>query len=149
MNTTFLQSLPAERGAYALVIDLIRPLALGIPRYSGSVLPTGRYVYCGSAYGPGGIAARVGRHLRTDKKLRWHVDHLTHAGTVVDVMPVIGGRECDLLAAVLTTPGAHVPLRRFGGMDCISCPAHLVAVGPAFVAAESIGGAPTEPDESG
>lgn len=146
MNTAIMQSLPAERGAYAMVIDLTRPLVLEIPRYAGSILPAGRYVYCGSAYGAGGIAGRVRRHLRADKKLRWHVDHLTHAGTVVDVMPVIGGRECALLAAVLTTPGAHVPLRRFGSMDCLSCPAHLVAVGFTFAATDLIVEHSTSPD---
>lgn len=83
MNAAVIQSLSVERGAYALVIDLARPLALEISRYAGSVLPAGRYVYCGSAYGPGGIRARVSRHCRTDKKLRWHVDHLTRTGTVV------------------------------------------------------------------
>ena len=30
----------------------------------------GIYVYVGSAFGPGGIAARVGRHARCEKTLR-------------------------------------------------------------------------------
>lgn len=138
MNAAVIQSLPAERGAYALVIDLAQPLALEISRYAGSVLPAGRYVYCGSAYGPGGIRARVSRHCRTDKKLRWHVDHLTRTGTVVDVLPVPGGRECALLAVVLATSGAQVPLPRFGSMDCPACPAHLAAVGATFAASDLI-----------
>lgn len=149
MDTAVLQSLPVKRGAYALVINLAGPLVLEIPRYAGSRLPAGRYVYCGSAYGPGGIAARVRRHCRTDKKLRWHVDHLTRTGTVVDVVPVVGGRECVLLAAALTTPGAHVPLHRFGSMDCTSCRAHLVAVGSTFAVADLIKGHSTSPDRSG
>jgi Uri superfamily endonuclease len=149
MNAAVLRSLPVERGAYALVIDLARPLALEIPRFIGSVLPAGRYVYCGSAYGAGGIAARVARHRRVDKKLRWHMDHLTWPGTVVDVLQAAGGRECALLAAVLATPGAHVPLWRFGSTDCATCPAHLVAVGSAFAAAELIVDHSTSPGKSG
>jgi len=148
MNDVVLRSLPVERGAYALAIDLPRPLALEIPRFVGSVLPVGRYVYCGSAYGAGGISARVARHCRVDKKLRWHVDHLTRSGTVVDVLPVAEGRECVLLAAVLATPGAHVPLRRFGSMDCATCPAHLVGVGSAFAVADLVVGHSTSPDEA-
>jgi len=148
MNTPVSQGLPVEQGAYALVIDLDGPLAVEIRRYAGSILPAGRYVYCGSAYGPGGIAGRVRRHLRADKKLRWHVDHLTHAGTVVDVMPVTGGNECVLRAAVLTTPGAHIPLRRFGSMDCTSCPAHLVAVASTFAVTDLVVEHSTAPDGS-
>lgn len=149
LNTAVLQSLPVKRGAYALVIDLARPLVLEIPRFAGSVLPAGRFVYCGSACGSGGISARVIRHCRTDKKLRWHVDHLTRSGTVVDVLPVIGGGECALLAAVVATPGALIPLRRFGSMDCAVCPAHLVAVDTAFAVADLIVGYSTLPGKSG
>ena len=36
----------------------------------------GYYVYVGSALGSGGLAARVGRHCRREKRLRWHVDYL-------------------------------------------------------------------------
>jgi Uri superfamily endonuclease len=149
MNAAVLRSFPVGRGAYALVIDLARPLALEIPRYVGSVLPAGRYVYCGSAYGAGGISARVARHCRVNKKLRWHVDHLTRTGNVVDVLPVTEGRECALLASVLATPGAHVPLHRFGSMDCSVCPAHLVAVGSTFAVADLIVGHSTSPRKSG
>ncbi len=110
-------------GAYVLLIELGAPLALEV-----ASLPAGRYAYCGSAYGPGGLKARIGRHLRRDKPMRWHVDHLTKAGRVVDVQAVPGGRECDLLARVLEMAGASVPVPGFGSSDCRRCPAHLVAL---------------------
>ena len=92
------------------------------------VLPAGCYAYCGSAYGPGGLQARIGRHLRADKALRWHVDRLTAAGRIVDFRAVPGGRECDLLDRLLEAPGASVPVPGFGSSDCRRCPAHLVAL---------------------
>ncbi len=115
-------------GAYVLVIELGAPFALEVASLPRAALPAGRYAYCGSAYGPGGLKARIGHHLRVEKAVRWHVDHLTRAGRVVDAQAVPGGRECDLFARVLEAPGASVPVPGFGSSDCRACPAHLVAL---------------------
>ncbi len=122
------EPVPSGPGAYVLLIELGAPLLLEVASLPRAVLPAGRYAYCGSAYGPGGLRARIGRHLRADKALRWHVDRLTAAGRVVDVQAVPGRRECDLLARVLDMPGAAVPVPGFGSSDCRRCPAHLVAL---------------------
>ncbi len=121
-------------GAYLLLIELAAPLALGIPRLGAAALAPGRYAYGGSAYGPGGLRARIGRHLRADKTPRWHVDRLTSAGQVVAIRAVPGGRECDLVRALLEIPGASVPLPGFGSSDCRTCPAHLVALPESYEA---------------
>ena len=115
-------------GAYVLLIELGAPLALEVASLPRAVLPAGRYAYCGSAYGPGGLKARIGRHLRADKALRWHVDRLTAAGRIVAFRAVPGGRECDLLDRLLEAPGASVLIPRFGSSDCRRCPAHLVSL---------------------
>ncbi len=36
----------------------------------------GYYCYVGSAKGPGGIEARIERHMRENKRIRWHIDYL-------------------------------------------------------------------------
>ena len=123
MTTT--TSIPATPGAYVLVVDLARPLTLDIATLTGAVLPAGRYAYCGSARGPGGMRARVGRHQRRDKAMRWHVDRLTGAGRIVAVCAEADGSECDLFARLRAVPGASVPLAGFGSTDCWRCPAHL------------------------
>ncbi len=115
-------------GAYVLLIELGAPLALDISSLGAATLAPGRYAYCGSAYGPGGLKARIGRHLRADKSHRWHVDHLSATGRIVAFRAVPGGRECDLLDRLLDAPGASVPVPRFGSSDCRRCPAHLVAL---------------------
>jgi len=115
-------------GAYVLLIDLAHPLALDIATLPGAVLPAGRYAYCGSAYGPGGLNARIHRHLGRGKALRWHVDRLTEAGRAVAVHAEPGGAECALFARVAENPGASVPIAGFGSSDCRRCPAHLVRV---------------------
>ncbi len=128
------EPLSREPGAYLLLIELAAPLALEIPRFGAAILPPGRYAYGGSAYGPGGLRARIGRHLRADKTPRWHVDRLTAAGQVVGVRAVPGGRECALLRALLELPGTSVPIPGFGSSDCRACPAHLVALPQGFEA---------------
>ena len=123
-----------EPGAYLLLIELAAPLALDIPRLDPATLAPGRYAYCGSAYGPGGLRARIGRHLRCDKVQRWHIDRLTAAGRVAGVRAVPGGRECALLRDLLARPGVSVPVPGFGSSDCRACPAHLVSLPAGFEA---------------
>lgn len=118
--------LPRTPGAYVLIVALDEPLALAGHGPMRAVLDPGTYAYCGSAIGPGGIGARVSRHLRRDKRAHWHVDRLTNAGRVVSVRAVPGGRECDLLDEMLAVPGATTPVPGFGSTDCRRCRSHLV-----------------------
>ncbi|MDC7789088.1 GIY-YIG nuclease family protein [Rhodoplanes sp. TEM] len=92
-------------------------------RLAGTLAP-GRYLYCGSARGPGGLRARIARHLRRRKTLRWHVDRLTTRGTVIAVWAVPDGDECALAGALAGLP---VPIPGFGASDCRRCPSHLFA----------------------
>jgi Uri superfamily endonuclease len=121
-------SIAADPGAYLLAIDLPRKLVLEIAALSSPALAPGRYVYCGSAYGPGGPRARIARHLKKDKSPRWHVDRLTLAGHVSRIAVLRGGSECALMAGLRTLPGVSLPVAGFGSSDCRVCPAHLAAV---------------------
>ncbi|MDZ7712339.1 MAG: GIY-YIG nuclease family protein [Rhodovibrio sp.] len=117
--------LPAVPGAYLLWLPIARPLALAVPK-PGARLEPGVYLYFGSANGPGGLRARVARHLRADKRARWHVDQLTvAAGPRARALAWPGGGECAWREAVQAA-GASVPVPRFGASDCRRCPAHLL-----------------------
>ena len=117
-------SLPATGGAYALVIDLHRPLTLSHAWQLGE----GRVLYAGSANGPGGIRARVRRHLKGAKTVRWHVDRLTNAFGVAMAVALPGMSECAIVDAARAWPGVTVAAPGFGSSDCRTCPAHLVAL---------------------
>ena len=126
-----LDAVPASPGAYCLQIALPAPLRHGIARLRPPLLPGGDYLYCGSACGPGGLRARLARHLRADKPAHWHVDRLTAAGRVIALGWARDVGECDLLAAWRALLGVTVPLPGFGSSDCRRCPAHLLECGAA------------------
>ncbi len=112
-------------GAYVLLIRLGRRLAIDLPRLGNPVLEPGWYAYCGSAHGPGGVRARVLRHMRKDKKVRWHVDRLTIAAREVRAATFLDRSECDLVARLIEVDFT-VPVAGFGSSDCATCPAHLL-----------------------
>lgn len=119
-------ALPREVGAYALLLRLRRPQSIATAKDATVLLGLGWYVYAGSAYGPGGIAARVARHFRASKRRHWHIDRLTEAAELW-AFGVPGGRECALVSALLASGAFAVPLPGFGSSDCRRCPSHLLA----------------------
>ena len=100
---------------------------LRVGRLGSLVLRPGWYVYVGSAFGPGGVRARVAHHRKLAARPRWHVDYLRrqaalkHVWYTCDPTP----REHEWARVLRQLPGAEVPLRGFGSSDC-RCPSHLV-----------------------
>lgn len=97
----------------------------------------GLYIYLGSAAGPGGLRARLGRHLRGSDKQHWHIDHLRAVGSVIgfcavhdqDLDSASTPVECRWSQALAGRTDTFVPLPGFGSSDCkAGCPAHLVAI---------------------
>ncbi len=128
------EDLPPGPGAYALIIGVLRPMAVPLPGKGSVVLSEGHYLYAGSAKGPGGIRARTRRHLKGAKPIHWHVDRLTNACGVTAILAFPGGHECGLLDRVSDWPGTAFPAPGFGSTDCRSCPSHLAKLGETFVA---------------
>lgn len=118
------EALDGRKGAYLLLIELAEPLGFALGGRP-LALEAGSYAYCGSANGPGGIAARVARHLRKDKKAHWHIDALTMAARETTALAFPGGSECALMDRLLGSGLAKVPIAGFGSSDCRHCEAHL------------------------
>lgn len=129
--------IPRTAGAYVLAVRLRERTTLDIPRLGNPRLQPGLYAYSGSARGPGGLAARIGRHLRPEKPRRWHIDWLTAAG-VDQVYWQQGGDECAM-AGRLMAAGATVPVPGFGSSDCRECPSHLLRLTTAVLARAAAG----------
>ncbi|GBC96131.1 hypothetical protein HRbin16_01932 [bacterium HR16] len=123
-----LDAIPNEPGAYQLVLSLAEEVTLQVGALGTFRFPTGKYIYTGSALG--GLRRRLARHLRQEKRLRWHIDYLLQHATVEDVRlyPAGGLSECALNRRLLALPHVRVIARGFGSSDC-TCPTHLVYLG--------------------
>jgi len=121
-----------DPGTYALFLRADAEQAAEVGALGVVTVEPGTYVYVGSAFGPGGLRARVARHVRGDGALHWHVDSLravTMPGAVWYTHDA-ERRECTWAAVLRSLPDADSPFDGFGASDC-SCPTHLVRVGPA------------------
>ncbi|QQM02197.1 hypothetical protein I8G32_00722 [Rhodopseudomonas palustris] len=123
MTSASLSVCPAGPGAYVVAIAIAGPLTVRLGGALSARLRPGRYLYCGSAYGPGGLQARLARHFRKDKSIRWHVDQLTTAGEVKGAWAIALGNECALVDRLGFLP---VPIEGFGATDCAHCRSHLL-----------------------
>jgi Uri superfamily endonuclease len=142
MPNLSLPDCPSGPGAYVVALSLASPLTVRLGRAAPVSLRAGRYLYCGSAYGPGGIGARLARHFRTHKTIRWHVDQLTSRGDVLGAWAFPGGDECGLVRRL---GGLPVPIDGFGASDCTHCRSHLLRW-PRLVSRRSIVAALTGDD---
>jgi len=139
-----IQAIPREPGSYLLWLNLPLSRGLTVGKLGSFTFPAGDYVYMGSARGPGGLRARLGRHLRGSGQPHWHIDHLRTAAQVRGFgyqtntahasAPYFGGiphssgdKECDWSQRLVAQPEASLPAPGFGASDCRSgCAAHLV-----------------------
>ena len=121
-----------QPGAYLLAIDLRMRTTVVIAGRPLRTLVPGCYLYCGSAHGPGGLAARLRRHLRADKKPHWHIDQLTVRAGVAGIAVSPAGRECDIVDLLTDAAAVSVPFAGFGSSDCRRCSAHLLQVAGRF-----------------
>ena len=114
-------------GTYALILanDSVQVVTVG--QLGPLILRPGWYVYVGSAQGPGGLAARVGRHIQIDKKRRRHIDYVRPHAELREVWFTYGTEqiECQWAQTFAAMPKAELPSPRFGASDC-RCPSHLI-----------------------
>jgi Uri superfamily endonuclease len=116
--------LPREKGTYVLVLRLAGPVRLEVGRLGTFDLSAGFYAYVGSAFGPGGLAARVAHHLRVAERPRWHVDHLRRVAEPVAVWHTTDLRRLEHEWAAELAKRLTPSVPGFGASDC-RCPTHL------------------------
>ena len=118
--------IPTEPGPYVLWLWLSKSRSIGVGKLGKLDFSKGWYAYVGSAMGPGGVAARVGRHYKLKKKKHWHIDYLRPATRVEGLFwrtdPL--GREHIWAQRLGVVPLAGQPVYGFGATDC-RCISHL------------------------
>lgn len=132
MSATLTDLLPATSGTYTLLWRSTGCRAVEIGRLGELQLNPGSYCYIGSAFGPGGLRARIRRHAKRDKRLHWHMDYLRPYLSLGRVW--ISGdplhREHLWADWFRHLPGTTVPLPGFGSSDC-TCETHLLRLSEA------------------
>jgi len=119
--------LKTRSGAYILLVRVRREVTVRIGRLGRYHFASGNYVYVGSAMA--GLDARVKRHLRHSKKLKWHIDYLLGKSLVVGaaLFPSKKRNECKIARRVAAHPGSLI-VPGFGCSDC-DCVGHLFFLG--------------------
>lgn len=131
--------LPGSPGEYVLELFLAQPATMQVGRLGEFTFPPGAYLYFGSACGPGGLRARLTRHMLpvSSHSVHWHIDYL-RAVAGLRALGILAGScqeqaaqrlECRWSQALASLPGSLVPVPGFGASDChLGCPAHLLAI---------------------
>ena len=98
---------------YQLYIYLSADVNITIGRHGKYDFPDGYYLYTGSARK--NLLQRVKRHLRDEKKVRWHIDYLLiNSFTRIVAVRLSRLQECELNQMV----GGTIPVPGFGASDC-------------------------------
>lgn len=112
-------------GTYILILENDRTRELRIGKLGNTNFARGFYLYVGSAFGSGGVRARVNRHFRDTKKPHWHIDALTCAMETSECWYYHSGNKLECVwNSLLADMHDDYPLAGFGSTDC-GCLSHL------------------------
>ncbi|MBT4286723.1 MAG: GIY-YIG nuclease family protein [Deltaproteobacteria bacterium] len=113
-------------GSYVLLLNCAVNEPVLIGKHKTLDLIPGYYTYCGSAFGSGGIVARVQRHLKLKKKKHWHIDYLRDKCTIEEIWVSYFKENLEHLWAqdFLHHKKSTIPLNKFGSTDC-KCRTHF------------------------
>jgi len=111
----------AVKGSYVLLIKLPEEQIITIGSLKALHFPGGCYAYVGSALN--GFKTRIRHHLKSNKKLHWHIDYLLDKASITSVIlcETNDRAECTI-AQALDHQFDSVP--GFGCSDC-RCRSHL------------------------
>jgi Uri superfamily endonuclease len=116
------------KGSYILVLQLEQAIDdLQVGKLGRFRLPAGYYVYIGSAFGSGGLPARIRYHQRREKmRPHWHIDYLRARSRLCEAWTVTSTSrlECRWCNALAHEDGVGLPIAGFGSSDT-NCRSHL------------------------
>ncbi len=114
-------------GVYVLIIRVNSEVRAHVGRLGYLVFESGIYAYVGSA--KRGFNGRISRHLRSGKKLFWHIDYLLSSEAVLieEIWVSEKAEECELAGDLVSSGIFRFYRAKFGSSDC-RCPSHLLRV---------------------
>ena len=112
----------SDSGVYIAVFQLPEARDISVGKLGRFGFRPGVYFYAGSAQR--NLSARLERHGRKSKPLRWHIDSLSVWADMLGAIVVVGPRqrECELAKELARMFERAAP--GFGSSDC-RCAGHL------------------------
>ena len=112
-------------GSYVLVLRVRQPYRIRAGKLPEREYLPGIYFYIGRAKRH--LRGRLARHLRTEKKLFWHIDYLLRKAQIKEIWCRLGFyNECHIASELIELFGEDCsPIRGFGASDC-RCSSHLI-----------------------
>ena len=116
----------AIAGTYVLMLKSIVFQSAQVGKLGLLDLNPGYYMYVGSAFGPGGLRARVGRHRDGPNRLHWHIDYVSNILVLQSAWYSYdtSRREHSWAEIISKMKGFSIPKKSFGASDC-NCESHL------------------------
>jgi sugar fermentation stimulation protein A len=111
-----------DSGVYIAIFRLVEARDISVARLGRFHFRPGFYLYAGSAQR--NLAARLERHGRKSKSMRWHIDYLSARAEMLGAITIAGPREreCEIAAELAAMFEPVAP--GFGASDC-RCGGHL------------------------
>lgn len=73
---------------------------------------------------------RISRHIKREKKIRWHIDYITSNPDFKIINCYISELskeyECKIVRQLETAFKFDAPVKKFGSSDCKTCTSHLL-----------------------
>lgn len=113
------EKLTSDPGTYILVLKADQHSEIQVGKLGVLAVRPGYYVYIGSAFGPGGLRARLKHHLGCAKRLHWHIDYLRRVTHPEKIYGVVSKERYEHLwvARIGSLSAATMPLTGFGATD--------------------------------
>ncbi len=119
----------ACQGTYALTQYCPNPTTVKVGALGLISLDPGYYTYIGSAFGPGGLAARLRHHVADQSPPHWHLDYLRSYLEPASAWVSLSAEHFEhRWARAMSEFDMDIsPVARFGCSDCC-CASHLFYV---------------------
>lgn len=114
-----------DKGIYILVLRLEKSQFISAGKLKRTKFQPGIYLYIGKARN--GLQLRLKRHLRTEKRIFWHIDYFLQKARIEDIWVKKNSfAECRTVGVIRgIRKDACFPLKKFGSSDC-NCAGHLL-----------------------
>ena len=116
-----------KSGTYALILESKSAFSTKVGKLGRVTGDAGFYIYVGSAFGPGGVEARIRHHKKSVARPRWHLDYIRRFMVLKEIWTTYDSvkREHQWANVLSSFSRAKIPFSGFGASDC-SCVSHLI-----------------------